>query len=121
MGRLTESDRQGNWWLEGVPWKDTYVGQTITANTSEKIYGALCKLKDYEDTGLTPKEIMDGKLLTGWIEVEERSPNDGQIVLVSNGQYIYLVEYDADWDAPYGDVDDIAAWMPLPEPYKQDN
>lgn len=30
------------------------------------------KLEAYEDTGLTPKEIMDGKMLTGWIPVEER-------------------------------------------------
>lgn len=26
-----------------------------------------------------------------------------------NGNYVYLVEYDADWDAPYGDMDDIVA------------
>lgn len=24
-------------------------------------------LKKYEDTGLSPEEIMDGKMLTGWI------------------------------------------------------
>lgn len=33
-------------------------------------------LKKYEDTGLTPDEIMDGKLLSGWIPVEERLPED---------------------------------------------
>lgn len=53
MARLTE---QGNWCLKGLPWKDTYVGQVITENTSEKIYGALCKLKDYENSGLDPEE-----------------------------------------------------------------
>ena len=46
MGRLTEQDEQGNWCVKGLPWKDTYVGQVITENTSKKIYGALCKLKD---------------------------------------------------------------------------
>lgn len=60
MGRLTECDSQGNWCVKGLPWKDTYVGQTITDNTSEKTYSALCKLKDYEDTGLEPEEILTG-------------------------------------------------------------
>lgn len=56
MGRLTEQDEQGNWCVKGLPWKDTYVGQVITENTSKKIYGALCKLKDYEESGLDPEE-----------------------------------------------------------------
>lgn len=56
MARLTEQDEQGNWCLKGLPWKDTYVGQIITENTSKKTYGALCKLKDYEDSGLDPEE-----------------------------------------------------------------
>lgn len=34
------------------------------------------RLKKYEDTGLTPEEIMDGKMLTGWIPVEEKLPED---------------------------------------------
>lgn len=56
MARLTEQDEQGNWCAKGLPWKDTYVGQIITKNTQEKIYGALCKLKDYEESGLDPEE-----------------------------------------------------------------
>lgn len=79
------------------------------------------ELQKYKETGFTPEEIIDGKLLTGWIEVAERSPEDGQTVLSSNGEYVYLVEYDADLDAPYGDMDDIVAWMPLPEPYRPEN
>lgn len=59
MSRLTQTDDIGNWSLEGLPWKDTYVGQVITKNTSEKIYAALCKLKDYEDTGLTPEQAQE--------------------------------------------------------------
>ena len=56
LRRLTKQDEQGNWCLKGLPWKDTYVGQIITENTNEKIYGALCKLKDYENSGLDPEE-----------------------------------------------------------------
>lgn len=34
------------------------------------------KLSRYEDTGLTPEEIIDGKLRTGWIPVSEWLPED---------------------------------------------
>ena len=29
-----------------------------------------------------------------------------------------LVEYDADLDAPFGDMDSITHWQPCPEPYR---
>lgn len=61
MSRLTQTDDSGNWSLEGLPWKDTYVGQVITRNTEEKIYGALCKLKDYEESGLDPEQVQQLK------------------------------------------------------------
>lgn len=53
----------------------------------------------------------------GWIPVEERLPEDGESVLCTDGKYVYLVEYDADLDAGFGDMDGIIAWKPLPEPY----
>ena len=56
----------------------------------------------------------------GWIPVEERLPENGESVLCTDGEYIYLVEYDADLDAAFGDMDRIIAWKPLPEPYRQD-
>lgn len=56
-GRLTESDDLGNWGIKGLPWKDLQVGQIITQEISEKLYGCLCKLKDYEKTGLSPEEV----------------------------------------------------------------
>lgn len=54
----------------------------------------------------------------GWILTEERLPEDGESVLCTNGEYVYLVEYDADLDAGFGDTDEIIAWQPLPEPYR---
>lgn len=33
-------------------------------------------LARYEETGLTQEEIMDGKMLTGWIPVEDRLPEE---------------------------------------------
>lgn len=63
MSRLTQKDDSGNWSLKGLPWKDTYVGKVITRNTEEKIYGALCKLRDYEESGLDPEQVQQLKEL----------------------------------------------------------
>lgn len=68
-----------------------------------------------------PKGFEDGKKNDGWISVEDRLPENGESVLCTDGDYVYLVEYDADWDAPFGDVDGIIAWQPLPEPYRPEN
>lgn len=57
MHRLTETDEQGNWALSGVAWKSLYAGQIITDEMWEKIYGALWKLMEYEDSGLSPDEV----------------------------------------------------------------
>ena len=59
MARLTIKDEQGNWALKGVKWNQLHVGETITQQVQEKIYGALAKLKDYEDSGMTPDECWD--------------------------------------------------------------
>ena len=84
MGRLTEQDEQGNWCVKGLPWKDTYVGQVITENTNQKIYGALCKLKDYENSGMDPEEACSLKELNTPIipEFEGDGTDDtGKIIL----------------------------------------
>ncbi len=57
MSRLTEKDSNGSWALKGIPWKSLSEGQIITKDISTRIYGALCKLKDYEDTGLSPEDV----------------------------------------------------------------
>lgn len=61
MSRLTQTDDSGNWSLKGLPWKNTYAGQVITRNTEEKIYGALCKLRDYEESGLDSEQVHELK------------------------------------------------------------
>ena len=65
MARLTIKDEQGNWALKGVKWNQLHVGETITQQVQEKIYGALAKLKDYEDSGMTPDKVVE--------QLEERS------------------------------------------------
>lgn len=92
--RLTEKDDLGHWFLKGLEWGQLREGQVITKEVGEKLYGALCKLKDYEDTGCSPDEVEclndftqsgAAKLLQKlnaeekkhrWIPVEERLPED---------------------------------------------
>ena len=47
MRRITQEIAGGKWELENIPWDDI----------DHRLYGALCKLKDYEDTGLSPDEV----------------------------------------------------------------
>ena len=54
----------------------------------------------------------------GWIPVDEALPEDGQTVLCTDGEYVYLVEYDADLDAPFGELDNITHWQSGPKPYR---
>lgn len=57
MKRLTEKDDLGNWCLKGVRWEQLRAGQVITEDVAEKLYGALFKLKDYEDAGASPEMV----------------------------------------------------------------
>lgn len=88
MRRLTQKDGKGNWGLKGVPWGSLREGMAITKEIQQALYGALYKLKDYEDTGLSPDEVESlnefennnaQKYLMElakhkWIPVEERLP-----------------------------------------------
>lgn len=74
MGRLTQKDEQGNWILRGVPWESLHEGQVITKELWKRLYGALWKLMEYEDIGLTPEEIERLKEQHRWIPVKERLP-----------------------------------------------
>lgn len=132
MKRLTQKDEQGNWCLKGVSWEQLHEGQVITKPLRERLYGALWKLMEYEDTGLTPEEIERLKEQNRWIPVEERLPEEDTIVLLTvSGLYSCITFSDAielgnlcsdgewfiegypDWDDP-----NVTAWMPLPEPYQ---
>ena len=86
MSKLTKKDEQGNWCIRGLPWRDIYPGAVITRNTYERIYGASQKLMEYEDTGLTPEEInalREREAHNNWIPVEERLPEDEEMVMVT--------------------------------------
>lgn len=136
MKRLTQKDEQGNWSLRGVLWESLHEGQVITKELRERLYGALWKLKDYEDTGLTPNEVEQLKESWRWIPVEEGLPEDDNYILLSfeNFDIPLIGRYEADADGGgafyLGNNDEgdtclsqnlfVNAWMPLPEPYQED-
>lgn len=107
MGRLTEKDERGNWSLKGMRWCDLYTGQVITKEIYEKLYGALWKLMEYEDTGLDPEQIRELDKLYAelckelakyrWIPVTERSPEKERIVLVTVHSSEWINDYESEW------------------------
>ena len=115
--------------------------------------GEVCeKLASYEDTGLTPerireidrlysekcRDLADERKKHEWIPCSERLPEmhredmeaEGEYYMISNpviatdGQQIYIAEYEEDignmvgWHSLDGeDYEGIIAWKPLPEQY----
>ncbi len=149
MRRLTKKDEYGNWCLNGVKWAQLRVGEAITRDVEQKLYGALCKLKDYEDTEMSPEEVENlndfsqsqaYKLLqqltaerskNKWIPVEEKLPRDNDYVLLSFANFGALAIGTYEENAWYlgddygGDTCAAAgftvnAWMPLPKPYRKE-
>lgn len=55
----------------------------------------LHRLRDYENTGLTSEEIMDGKMLAGWIPVEERLPKKSGRYMATIKHYRWISDYDS--------------------------
>ena len=140
MGRLTKKDKQGRWSLLDFPWHELHSGAVLSVRLAEALYGALCKLKDYEDTGMNPEDVRKlddfeqsqvGKMLkklneeqrkNRWIPVEEQLPKERNLYLVtaeSAGTHYRLI---AHWNAPGWTEETgqqkIIAWRPLPEPYQ---
>lgn len=146
MQRLTEKDELGNWCLKGVRWEQLRVGQVLTKDVAEKLYGALFKLMAYENTKCSPGDVENFIELSAnlikivaeyvkkcrWIPVEEKLPEPEKPVLLSLknssvpavGRYIANVNDNGTFRV--GDDEDfivldlhVNAWMPLPEPYRE--
>lgn len=109
--RLTEKDDLGNWCLKGVRWEQLRAGQVITKEVGEKLYSALCKLKDYEDTGCNPDDVERLNDFTQneavklvqklnaeekkhrWIPVEERLPEEDKWVQVVVKRHRWISDF----------------------------
>ena len=47
MRRITGETPEGKWGVENIAWDEI----------DHRLYGAMCKLKAYKDTGLSPDEV----------------------------------------------------------------
>ena len=104
MVRLTEWTGE-NW----IPVQERIKGKIVGYKD------CMNKLAAYEDTGLTPEEIINSRLQTGWILITEMVPGNSDAVLVTDGNFVYTDVYD---DGEFELYDGIIAWMPLPSPYQ---
>ena len=85
----------------------------------------VARLAEYEDTGLEPREVLQlKKNAVQWIPVTERLPEDGYYLATLDGELVGQEEpftgmcgiENGKWD----DEDCVIAWMPLPEPYREE-
>ena len=86
MIKLTESDSQGNWMLKGIPWE--YIN---AVDKDGRIYGALCKLHDYEESLLSPEEVIQ------------------LIPPCKVGDTVYMPDYDSVEEEPYYIIEWVVA------------
>ncbi len=113
MGLIEKNDN-GSWKLKGVEWSQIKPGAVITVQVWENLYGALWKLKDYEETGLMPDKVLElneetqeqaramlkrvarlsdeiermkGEERQQWIPVAEKLPEPETYILVSFDNY----------------------------------
>lgn len=104
-------------------WEQLHEGQVITKELRERLYGALWKLMEYEDTGLSPEEIERLKEQHRWIPVEERLPEESLNSVIGWDKYrercCFVQYYAGSWHLGDESVR-IIAWMPLPELYQQE-
>lgn len=109
--RLTEKDDLGHWFLKGLEWGQLREGKVITKAVAQKLYGALCKLKDYEDTGCSPDDVERLNDFTQseavklvqklnaeekkhrWIPVEERLPEEDKWVQVVVKRHRWISDF----------------------------
>ena len=129
MDRLTQRHESGEAYvlLYASPTDNLRISKEVV----DKQKMVIERLAAYEDTGLTPEEIMDGKMLTGWIPCSDRLPETSGRYLVSRTDYdgvndkiVHFVEV-LDFNL-YSELDiefwktDVDAWQPLPEPWEGD-
>ncbi len=105
------------------------------------------RLKEYEDTGLTPEqikdidrlytekckelgEVKDSRNKSNWIPCNERLPNVGEygygdfiVTIKGASEATALTYYDSNksWTDGIGNYYEVIAWKPFPEVYKENS
>lgn len=91
-------------------------------------YGAMVEL-DRAGLELSRLPAEEDRPAFRWIPLSERAPEDGRSVLVSmkSGEVTLGRRFDddpGDWylgyESEYASEEEVAAWAPLPEPYKEE-
>ena len=86
---------------------------------------AIALLNDHMWKPFKKREMTDEekKMRPGWCYILDcELPDDDEEILVSNGRYVWTDMFINDCDEPYlgsGHELDGAAWMPMPEAYKE--
>ena len=148
MKRLTERDKQGNWALKGVNWQQLRIGQPITKELQQKLYGALFKLMQYENTELSPEQVKNLREENEWIPVGiamprehdsifrkfkgtdkwlpamfEKTSGDVLVTIVfedGTGKVVEGHTLDGKWKTKLSSMGGtVTAWKPFPESYKE--
>lgn len=93
----------------------------LTSDLKKQLKDALCypSIFAVDNLSITP--------LDKWIPVSERLPDDNEYVLVTyNHEGQNIVDFlrfnlPNKWEESFGEyeIDNVIAWMPLPEPYKE--
>ena len=75
-------------------------------------------LSTLQQYGLTLKGFENNS--NNWIPVSEQLPPKGNVYLASfDDGFVASVSYEDDWEL-WADSGEVVAWMPLPNPYKED-
>lgn len=107
--------------------------KTEVSITHYKMRDAMVRLAKYEDTGLTPEQVRELQERQRWIPVSERLPDEPEenpifenkklelyLVSVRNTDYAFRAFWNGKLFTDGWSKLDVIAWMPLPEPYKQE-
>ena len=136
MDRLTARTTKGHAYYPEC-FKEPCNGGGCTKNMCDFAVEVCDKLAAYEDTGISPeqireidrlysekcRELAEEKKKHRWIPVKNPPEENGGYICTLAGDMVGSEESfvgmswyeNGEWD----DVEDVIAWMPLPEPYKE--
>lgn len=123
MNRLTKRTQKG----AALKLDNPRTEKEARKQLHDKYLLAIEKLAAYEDTGLTPDEIINGEMLGGWIPCSERLPEKSgwywvTVELLDGCKETNMTLYTPKnmWMLSCNETQ-VLAWQPLPEPWEGAN